>query len=315
MPPNRTARLPVLGSGTSQRSQSAQYSSRSSALIRRRVVVGVLVVVALALITVSYRESSGGLTGVQSAGASVLKPFEVGADHVAQPFRDAYGYFSGLFHAKSENKKLKTQLAQLRDDRTQTALLAKENARLRALLAYKDSARFPGDFTAVGASVLSAAPSDFSRQVVISAGRSDGLRLWSPVVNAQGLVGQVTKLAGHTAQVTLLTDETSNVAALDLRTQAPGLVSHGAGRSDQLFMGRVQKGLDVAKGDEIVTAGSLQGKLPSMYPRGLKVGTVTSVGQNDIDIYKQIQVQPYVDFSSLGSVLVLVSKKPTPQLP
>ena len=162
---------------------------------------------------------------------------------------------------------------------------------------------------------MSAAPSDFSRQVVISAGRSDGLRLWSPVVNAQGLVGQVTKLAGHTAQVTLLTDETSNVAALDLRTQAPGLVSHGAGRSDQLFMGRVQKGLDVAKGDEIVTAGSLQGKLPSMYPRGLKVGTVTSVGQNDIDIYKQIQVQPYVDFSSLGSVLVLVSKKPTPQLP
>ena len=80
-------------------------------------------------------------------------------------------------------------------------------------------------------------------------------------------------------------------------------------------MDRVQKDLDVAKGDEIVTAGSLQGKLPSIYPRGLPIGTVTSVGQNDIDIYKQIQVQPYVDFSSLESVVVLVSKKPTPQLP
>ena len=144
MPRNRTARLAVLGSGASQRSQSAQHSSRSSALIRRRVVVGVLVVVSLALITVYFRESSGGLHGVQSAGATVLQPFEVGADRVAQPFRDAYGYFSGLVHAKSENKKLKTQIAQLRDDRTQTALLAKENARLRALLAYKDSARFPG---------------------------------------------------------------------------------------------------------------------------------------------------------------------------
>ena len=315
MPRNRTARLAVLGSGASQRSQSTQYSSRNSAQIRRRVVVGVLVVLALALITVSYRESSGSLNSVQSAGATVLKPFEVAADRVAQPFRDAYGYFSGLFGAKSENKRLKAELAQMRDDSTQTALLQKENARLRALLNYKDTARFPNDFTEVGASVLSSAPSDFSRQVVISAGSANGIRLWSPVVNAQGLVGQVTKLASHTAQVTLLTDETSNVAALDLRTQAPGLVSHGAGRSDQLFMGRVQKDLEVRKGDEVVTAGSLQGKLPSMYPRGLKIGTVASVGQNDIDIYKQIQVQPYVDFSSLGSVLVLVSKKPTPQLP
>jgi rod shape-determining protein MreC len=125
----------------------------------------------------------------------------------------------------------------------------------------------------------------------------------------------VTKLAAHTAQVTLLTDETSNVAALDLKTHAPGLVSHGSGRSDQLFMGRVQKSLQVSEGDEIVTAGSLQGKLPSMYPRGLKIGKVANVGQNDIDPYKEIQVQPFVDFSSLGSVLVLVSKKPTPQLP
>ena len=66
-------------------------------MLRRRVVVAVLVLVSLALLTVYFRESSGGgLHSLQSAGATVLRPFEVAANRVAQPFRDAAGWVGGL---------------------------------------------------------------------------------------------------------------------------------------------------------------------------------------------------------------------------
>jgi cell shape-determining protein MreC len=59
----------------------------------------------------------------------------------------------------------------------------------------------------------------------------------------------------------------------------------------------------------VVTAGSPGGgKLPSIFPANIPIGVVTSAGQNETDIYKQIQVQPFVDLSSLQSVLVLVPK-------
>ena len=74
-------------------------------------MAGALVLLSIVLITIYFRESSGGgLHGVQSTGAAVLRPFEVGAERVAAPFRDAYDWFAGLVHAKSENARLRTEV-------------------------------------------------------------------------------------------------------------------------------------------------------------------------------------------------------------
>ena len=59
----------------------------------------------------------------------------------------------------------------------------------------------------------------------------------------------------------------------------------------------------------IITAGSPgKGLLPSVFPRGVLIGTVSSVNQTDTDLFKQIQVAPFVDLGSLQSVTVLVPK-------
>ena len=74
-----------------------------------------------------------------------------------------------------------------------------------------------------------------------------------------------------------------------------------------LVFDRVAKSANVAVGNIVISAGSLgKGALPSMFPRGLRIGTVSSVSNNDVDTFKTIQVQPFVDFSSLQSVIVLV---------
>jgi cell shape-determining protein MreC len=64
-----------------------------------------------------------------------------------------------------------------------------------------------------------------------------------------------------------------------------------------------------------VTAGTRSARFPSLYPRNIPIGRVTSVGQTDTDLYKQIQVEPFADFGSLDSVAVLVTRKPQPDLP
>jgi len=93
---NRSARIAVLGS-PAPRSRPAGLSSRSATAVKRRVVAGVLILLSLVLITIYFREpAGGGLHSVQSAGATVLRPFEVASERVARPFRDAYGWFAGL---------------------------------------------------------------------------------------------------------------------------------------------------------------------------------------------------------------------------
>lgn len=275
-----------------------------------------LVVLSLAMITVYFRESGAGrLHDAQAVGATVLRPFQVGAERVARPFRDVYGYFAGLVRAKSENAGLRVEVDRLRPQVIQSRTALAENERLRDLLEYRAGLTYPRDYRPVAAEVISRAPSQFDQQIVVAAGSSDGIRLHDPVVTRDGLLGHVTKLTSGTAQVTLLTDKTSTVSAADLVSGAAGLVRHGQAKGNALILDRVKKDQVVSIGDHIVTAGTQLGGLPSLYPRGIPIGIVTSVGQTDTDLYKQIQVRPWVDFSSLDAVLVLISQKKPPKLP
>lgn len=277
-------------------------------------MVGGLVLLSLVLITISFREpTSGPLHGIESAGATVLRPFEVAAERVARPFRDVYGYFRGLVHAKSENEKLRDQVNRLRQIALQGETARQENAKLRAALGYLDGPLFPADFRGVSARIISWA-GEFEQQVVISAGSAAGIRQDTPIVTRAGLVGRVTDLNSSAAQVTLITDENSAVPALDVRTRAVGLVRPGQGEGT-LVLDRVLKARNVQPGDVIVTAGTSSEQYPSLFPRGIPIGVVTSVGQSDIATFKQIQLEPYVDFSSLDAVTALITRKRMPKAP
>jgi rod shape-determining protein MreC len=277
-------------------------------------VVGILVLLSLILITFSFRaSSSGALHGVESAGVTVLRPFEVAAERVARPFRDVYGYFRGLVHAKSENSRLREQVNQLRQQALQGKFAQEQNKQLRSQLGFIDSPLFPQDYRPVNTRIISWS-GEFDQQVVIAAGSAQGLREDTPIVTQDGLVGRVTDETGNAAHVTLLTDESSAVPALDQKTGATGLVRHGEGEGS-LVLDYVPKESNVQEGDVIVTAGTQSKRYPSLFPGGIQIGVVTSVGQSDTALYKQIQINPYVDFSGLDAVTALITNKQTPKVP
>jgi rod shape-determining protein MreC len=273
------------------------------------VVVAMLVVASLALLSVYFRESSDGpLHGFQSTAASVLRPFQVAAERVAQPFQDAAGWFDDMLDAKSENEKLRAEVERLRQKNIQNQNAIRENAELQRLLRYRRGTSFPHDYLGVAARIIGRTPGQFEQQVVIAAGSNARVQVNDPVVTAEGLVGKVTKVARRSSRVTLLTDETSAVSALDLKSAADGIIRHGASPGDALVLDRVAKENVVDAGDVVITAGWKSGRLASIYPRGIPIGVVTSVGQLDTEPFKQIEVEPFVDFSTLNSVLVLVEK-------
>jgi rod shape-determining protein MreC len=284
-------------------------SARVGRALKARLVATLLVLVSLGLITVHFRESSdGALHTAQRIGVSVLAPFEVAGERVARPFRDAWGYVGDLFDAKSENEKLREEVEALRKRLIAEETAASENERLRDLLRFLDGPNFPKDYRGVATRVIARPPSPYRQEVIVAAGVGAGVRVNDPVVTDDGLVGLVTEATSNTAKVTLVTDQRSAVSAVVLESSAAGVVKPGASEGS-LVLDRVGKDELVREGDLIVTAGWQTQRLESLYPRGIPIGTVKSVGQQDVDLYKRIQIAPLVDFDSLAEIVVLVHKR------
>jgi rod shape-determining protein MreC len=292
-----------------QRSKPTPYPSKArSALIRRAIVVA-LVLVAMTLITISFRSpTSGALHSVQGAGSTALRPFQIAATRVAQPFRDAYDYIDGLANARAENKRLKKQIAEYRKDVLLKSADAARYPALAKLMQFEQGSRFPNDYRAVNVAVDSFPPGPYSHKLEVAAGSSSGIRMSSPVVSGYGLVGIVTNVFPHSAVVTLINDPDSFVAARDLHTQVRGGVRPGPGGTLELT--QVQKQKRIRKGDVLVTDGTHSARYPDLYPYGIPIGRVSSVGALDTATYLQVQVQPYVNLGALDAVGVLVPKKP-----
>ncbi len=309
VPRNRDARIAVLGSSVQRAAAYGQSTTRSRALRRRVVVVG-LVLASLALLTVSFRSTA--LNPLEGYAASALRPFEIAANRVARPFRDATAWAEGLFNAKAENRRLVAADERLRQENAAMTGAEQQAAAFGRLLRYVASPSFPSGYNEVAAEVLSS-PTALDQAVTISAGSQNGIVPEDVVVTAQGLVGIVTAVFTSESRVMLITSPDSNVRAVDEANPAAiGIIDHGVG-SNSLIFDRISKDLRVDYQDTIITAGSPSGgKLPSLFPRDIPIGTVSSVGQNDTAVYKEIQIQPFVDLSSLEYVLVLIPKAARP---
>ena len=306
VPRNRTARTAVLGLSV-RRLAEGKPSTRTTAALRRRLVVGGLVLLALVLVTLSFREDGNGpVASAQGGTGAVLRPFQVAADRVAEPFRDAYGWLDSLLGARSDAARLEKENETLRQQVVESRLAERENARLRRLLAYRNGPRFPEGYRGLASAVISRPAGAYAQSIVVAAGRNDGIRVDDPVVTQDGLVGKVSRVESRTARVTLLTDDQSAASALDVETDAFGIVRPGSGPRSPLRLDRVPKEAQVRYGDTVVTSGWSSPRFSSLYPRGIRIGRVTSVGVTDTDLYTQVQVTPFADLNSLEAVLVLI---------
>ncbi len=272
------------------------------------MVVAALILVSLALLTVYLREDDeGSLHGAQRLGLAIVHPLQVAGERISRPFRDAYGYVSDLATDKADRDTLQARVLELETAAALAQAALEENARLRELLQLVEGPAF-ADYEKIAARILVQPTGPFDQKVIVAAGSDSGVTWNAPVVTAGGdLVGLVTNVTGDSSQVTLVTDQSLNVSAVVLGSGARGIVS-ATPNGSALVLDRVEKDEVVREASTVATAGWQVGELSSLYPPWIRIGTVTRVGQRDIDLFKQIQVEPAVDFDDLSEVVILVHR-------
>jgi rod shape-determining protein MreC len=279
---------------------------------RRRAVLAVLVLLSIIMLTGYFGESTGGpLHRFQAGVQTIISPIEDGASRAFKPIRDLAGWFGDVFDAKGENKELKSDLADARRELAEAQTRVRDDAQLRKQLALDEELGI-GTSDQVSARVISKSPTSWYSTVQIDVGSSDGVKVDQPVINGDGLIGKVTQTTGGTAVVTLMTDSSSGVSASIVPDGAHGTVQATVGNPNELQLQFLQKGDNPEEGDKVVTSGFKSPQLDSIYPRGIPIGEVTNVKSDDLQLYRQVRVRPYVDFRRIEYVQVLTSKLKQP---
>lgn len=264
-----------------------------------RLLLVLLIAVAFALITVDIRGGEQSpMDRPRQAAASVFGPVEKGVasavdpvGHAVSAVRDSGDRHSTISRLERENTELKQRLG------------SKDVTRNRALELDKLlKTAGAGQYSVKGAQVIAiGAAQGFSWTVTIDAGGDDGIKRDMTVVNGDGLVGRVTTVGPSTSTVLLANDPDFTVGTRMEGSMELGFATGQGGRplSVQLLNGKAK----VRKGDRLVTFGSQGGK---PFVPGVPVGEVTSIDSSAGGLTRTIEVEPFVGFTRLDIVGVVV---------
>ena len=272
-----------------------------------RLLVVVLVSISLAVITLDYRQQDGPLSALGSSTKAAMAPMQRAVTNVTRPVGD---FFSGLAHLPSlskENQELKDELAAAHADDATKELIQTQNEELQGLL----DLRATLDPEPIAAVVIANGLSNFEWTITIDKGSNDGIAKDQPVVTGSAeapmLVGRVVQVSPDSADVRLIIDRESAVAAVLKDSGEAGLI-HGQGDAD-LRMTDVEPGT-VTEGDveQVFTLGYEVTGQPGLYPPDLLIGQVSRTVPADNATEEFIEVRPAVDFATLQFVLVLKAR-------
>ncbi|KUN77822.1 rod shape-determining protein MreC [Streptomyces griseoruber] len=264
-----------------------------------RLLLVLLIAIAFALITVDIRGGEDSpVDGARQAAAAVFGPIEEGVSSAVDPVGNAVSAVrdSGERHDRmalleKENAALKAKLGS--DDRNRSRL-----AQLDKMLKIAGE----GQYGIKGAEVIAiGAAQGFSWTITIDVGASDGIRRDMTVLNGDGLVGRVTTVGPNTATVLLANDPDFTVGT---RMEGNDELGFASGQGDSPLRVELLNGkADVKKGDRLVTFGSQADK---PFVPGVPVGVVSRVDPSGGDLTRTLYVTPYVSFTKLDVVGVVV---------
>ncbi len=242
---------------------------------------------ALSLFLISTNEN-GYIRGLQSAGLVTTAYLEAGVQHIAD-----------YFLLSSRNKELMKENSTLIDLVAKSHLAFEENEQLRQMLKLKGQSSNP----LIPGSVVGRSEDGGRSFLTLNIGSDDGVEVGDPVVDGSGLVGIVSSVSGGFSLVRTLMDADSRIAARLENASADGLIE--AGSYGQLKMSNVARRYNVKAGDIVETS-----TLSSLVPPGIIIGTVSTATDRTGNIFKNIKVDPSVDFSSLAAAYVMQYKPP-----
>ncbi len=199
-----------------------------------------------------------------------------------------------------ENRRLRKQILTLSHRVQRMASLTAENVRLRELLA----ATRQRDMPYITAELLSLDPDPFTHQMVIDRGRRDGVYVGQPVLDASGLVGQITATSAYSSRVLLLADA-SHALPVQINRNGLRFILQGAGSYDALNVMHVPDTADIREGDLLTTSG-----LGERFPPGYPVARVSAVVHDPGEPFARVTAAPVAQLQRSRHFLLLFPPAP-----
>jgi rod shape-determining protein MreC len=274
---------------------------------KSRFLLGILVLAHLVVISRQV-EGEGGVSLLQRALWSVLIPPQRMAASAIQGVKGIWTGYVALRGTRDQNRRLEERVRALESQLEASREQIEEAARLREILELRPILPFP----TLTAQVIAREGVPWFRNLTIDKGQEDGVRLNAPVLGVGGVLGRVVSVGPAAAKVQLLLDRDCGVGVRIERTRTTAVVSGQVSFEDsgtsELLMKYVPVLADIAVGDVVVTSG-----LDQIYPKGLVVGRVRSVGKGS-GLFKEVAVQPSADFEQIEEVMVATSPPTAPEL-
>jgi len=272
------------------------YQSRR----KRRYFWIIFLFLIIILLNVPFVKSLPPIKFARKATLSVLYPFQFVFSKASSWTLGTAGAIINLRGLSKENSALKAELDRLLAKEKLFESLNKENEKLKESLKFKSSS--PHKAKLLGANIVARSPSNWFEVVEINRGTKDGVKEDMTVINKDGLVGRTVEVARNTSKVILITDPGSSIGGQNRVSRDLGIIVGGA--MEKLRMNYVVPAAMIKEGDIIETSG-----VGHVFPKGIPIGKVTMVRMRDYDIFKQVEIEPLVDFSKLEHVFVILSSQ------
>jgi rod shape-determining protein MreC len=270
--------------------------------IRRRSGYLFLAVMLFHVILISAQVNSRtGVPVLESVTFGIVAEAQRAVSTGVAKVRRTWGRYVWLRGVEGENANLRRQLESVQVQYQERRALADRARSLEDLLALRDRS----NLETAAAEVIAASVSPDFRTLTIDKGTRHGLKRDMAVIGTDGVVGRLVVASPGASKVQLLIDRNAAAGALIERSRAQGVALGGG--EDRLRLDYVSESSDVVVGDLVVTSG-----IDGIYPKGFTIGYVDAVEKNG-PAYKRITIKPAVNFSSLETVLVVLTSTPLNQ--
>ena len=246
--------------------------------------------------------ASGHAWFLKDAFNVISTPFRAAFNYCADGITGFFDYFTEFDRILKENEQLRAENDELKKLQADLEVLKEENAWLRDFLEVKNHNT---TFEFTDATVVGKNSSSAHSTLTLNKGSLHGIAEGMVVITGQGVVGRVTEVGLNTSEVLCVTDISSSIGALVERSAMIGIIEgYYENECRFLYTTGFADISDISVGDVIISSGS-----GSIYPYGLKIGTVTDITIDDASRSVIATVKSAVDFESISRVMIITSFK------
>ena len=229
---------------------------------------------------------------------TVAAPFRTAFTKISQGVEDFFSTFNEGNEALIKNSELESEMAELRAQITDYEKIKKENEFYKNYLEIKEN---NPDFKFAEATLIFKEEKDPFKSFTLNKGSVNGVEKYDPVITDAGLVGYVSQVGVSTCKVTTILHPDITLGALDNRTSDSGVLYGDVSTAEKGMTGlyNLSRSCNVSVGDYIVTSGE------GIFPEGLHIGTVRSIGSEKYNTSIYATVEPLVDFENLRDVMII----------